>query len=51
MIVHSEVKFQFCFSCVLLATLFAVDQVAYIFCFASYRPLDVVDYTIVGAGN
>ena len=50
-VIHSQVKLQFCFSCVLLATFFAVDQVAHMFRFASHRLLDIVDFAIVGAGT
>ena len=50
-VIHSHMKLQFCFSCVLLTKLFAVDQTAHIFRFARHRLLDTVDFAIVGAGN
>ena len=46
-IIHSQMKLQFCFSCVLLATFFAVDQVAHIFRFASHRLFDIVYLAVV----
>ena len=50
-VIHSRMKLQFCFSCVLLATFFEVDQVAHIFRFASQRLFDIMDFAVVGAGN
>ena len=51
MVIHSQMKLRFCFSCVLQATFFAVDQVAHIFRFASQRLLDIMDFAVVGVDN
>ena len=51
MVIHSQMKLQFCFSGVLLPTIFAIDQVAHIFRFESHRLLDIADFAVVGAGN
>ena len=51
MVVHSYMELLFSLSYILLATLFTVDQVAYVFGLTSYRLLDVEGFTITAAGD
>ena len=51
MVVHSYIEFQFSLFRILLATLFTVNQVAYVFGLTSHRLLDVEDFTITAAGD
>ena len=51
MIVHPLMEFELCFTCVLLMTFFATDEIADIFGFAGHRLFDDVFIAIICAAD
>ena len=50
-IVHPLMEFELCFACILLMTVFAIDEIADIFGFAGHRLFDDVLIAIIYAAD